>query len=113
MKSRTAIQVLALSVGMLCVTAQAHGQAQTPAAGKKDAEALNHAAIDHVLTTTRTVRRRLDLTRPVEPKVIEEAINIALQAPTGSNAQNWRFIVVTDPEKKKAIADLYRKSADE
>jgi nitroreductase len=58
------------------------------------------------------VRKRLDLKRPVEPKVIEEAIDIAMQAPTGSNAQNWYFIVVTDAEKRKAIADLYRKGAD-
>lgn len=67
-------------------------------------------AVDHILTTTRSVRRRLDLTRPVEPEVIEEAIDIALQAPTGSNQQTWRFMVVTDAAKKKAIADLYRDS---
>ena len=71
------------------------------------------AAIDHNLTTTRSVRRRLDLTRPVDPKIIEEAIAVALQSPTGSNRQGWHFIVVTDPEKRKAIADLYRKGADQ
>ena len=69
-------------------------------------------AVDHVLETTRSVRKRLDLKRPVDPKVIEEAIDIAVQAPTGSNAQGWHFIVVTDPETKKAIAELYRKGAD-
>ncbi len=70
------------------------------------------AAVDHVLTTTRSVRKRLDLTRPVEPEVIEEAIEIALQSPTGSNRQGWHFVVVTDAAKKNAIADHYRKGAD-
>ena len=71
---------------------------------------LDLAVVDRLLTTTRTVRRRLDLTRPVEPERIEEAIEIAIQAPSGSNRQNWRFMVVTDPDKKKRIADLYRQS---
>ncbi len=70
------------------------------------------AAVDHVLKTTRSVRKRLDLKRPVDPRIIEEAIDIAVQAPTGSNAQGWHFIVVTDREVKKAIAELYRKGAD-
>jgi len=107
--------VLAFVVGMsmLGVGPQGHAQAQGSATVKEGDEAKGLAAIDHILTTTRSVRKRLDLTRPVEPKVIEEAINLALQSPTGSNAQDWHFIVVTDPEKKKAIADLYRKSADE
>ena len=80
-----------------------------PASGQESASP-GLSAVDHVLTTTRSVRRRLDLSRPVEPGVIEEAIEIALQAPTGSNQQNWRFMVVTDPAKKKAVADLYRRS---
>ena len=71
---------------------------------------LDLTVVDKLLTTTRTVRRRLDLTRPVEPEVIEEVIEIALQAPSGSNQQNWRFMVVTDPDKKKIVADLYRQS---
>lgn len=70
------------------------------------------AAVDHVLKTTRSVRKRLDLKRPVDPKLIEEAIDIAIQAPTGSNVQGWHFVVVTDPAAKKAIADLYRKGAE-
>ena len=85
-----------------------------PASGQESAPpspaVANLGAVDHVLTTTRSVRRRLDLSRPVEPQVIEEAIEIALQAPTGSNLQNWRFMVITDPAKKKAVADLYRQS---
>ena len=106
--------VFALVVGMsiLGIGAQAHAQTQGPAEVKKGDASKDLAAVDHVLTTTRSVRKRLDLTRPVDPKVIEEAIEVALQAPTGSNLQGWHFVVVTDPEKKKAIADLYRKGAD-
>lgn len=68
--------------------------------------------VDHLLTTTRAVRKRLDLTRPVEPAVIERCIEIALQAPTGSNAQGWHFIVLTDPEPRARIAELYRRGAE-
>ncbi len=71
---------------------------------------LDLEVVDHLLTTTRSVRRRLDLTRPVEPEIIQECIEIAIQAPTGSNAQNWHFLVVTDPEKRAKLADLYRQS---
>ncbi len=65
---------------------------------------------DELLTTTRAVRKRLDLTRPVEPEVIRECVEIAVQAPTGSNSQQWQFVIVTDEEKRKALADLYRQS---
>jgi nitroreductase len=65
------------------------------------------AQTDHLLTTTRAVRKRLDLTRAVEPKVLLDCIQIASQAPSGSNAQRWRWIVVTDPEKKKTVAHYY------
>jgi nitroreductase len=65
---------------------------------------------DELLTTTRSVRRRLDLERPVPVDVIREALEVALQAPTGSNAQTWHWIVVTDPEKRQAIASLYARS---
>lgn len=63
-----------------------------------------------LLTTTRAVRRRIDCDRPVAREVIEECLQIALQAPTASNMQPWSFVVVTDPDKKKAIGDWYRKS---
>jgi nitroreductase len=66
---------------------------------------------DEVLTTTRAVRKRLDFTRPVERAVLEECLTIAQQAPTGSNLQNWHFVVVTDSTKRQALADLYRKGA--
>lgn len=65
---------------------------------------------DELLTTTRSVRRRLDLERPVPLEVIREALEVALQAPTGSNAQTWHWIVVTDPDKRAAIAELYARS---
>ncbi len=71
---------------------------------------LDRATVDHLLTTTRAVRKRLDLTRPVEPEVIEECLRLAIQAPTGSNSQGWRWIVVTDPEKRAVLADGYRKT---
>src|SRR5439155_19754976 len=72
---------------------------------------MDLATVDHLLTTTRVVRRRLDLSRPVEPEVVERCTEIALQAPTGSNAQGWHFVVVTDAEKRAALADLYRRAA--
>jgi nitroreductase len=62
---------------------------------------------DRLLTTTRAVRKRLDFQRPVEPEVLLECIQIATQAPSGSNAQRWRWMIVTDPEKKQAIARYY------
>ncbi len=67
---------------------------------------------DELLTTTRAVRRRLDLTRPVERELIEECLSIALQAPTGGNRQRWAFVVVTDPAQREALADLYRQGFD-
>src|SRR5438477_28457 len=57
--------------------------------------------------TTRAVRKRLDFTRPVEPKVLLDCIRIATQAPSGGNAQRWRWIVVTDPERKAIVAHYY------
>ncbi|MEX2081298.1 MAG: nitroreductase family protein [Dehalococcoidia bacterium] len=65
-------------------------------------------SVDYILTTTRSVRKRLDFDRPVAPELIEECIEIAIQAPTGSNAQGWHWMVITDPQKRKAIADVYR-----
>ena len=68
--------------------------------------------IDRLLTTTRAVRKRLDLERPVEPEVIQECIRIAIQAPTGGGyAQQWRWLVVTDPGKRARLAELYRDTA--
>ncbi len=66
--------------------------------------------VDRLLTTTRSVRRRLDFARPVEREVIERCLELAVQAPTGSNRQNWHFVVVTDPAKRAEIGRLYRQS---
>ncbi len=70
---------------------------------------MDLASVDHLLTTTRSVRKRLDFDRPVPREVIEECLRIALQAPSGSNTQGWHFVVITDEAKRKKIADLYRK----
>jgi nitroreductase len=69
--------------------------------------------VDHILLTTRSVRKRLDLTRAVEPEVIERCLEIATQAPTGSNRQRWHFLVVTDPGLRQGLAALYRRSFDQ
>jgi nitroreductase len=65
---------------------------------------------DELLTTTRTVRKRLDFERPVPRTLIEECIEIALQAPTGGFKQNWHWIAISDPKIKDAIAEIYRAS---
>jgi nitroreductase len=64
---------------------------------------------DELLTTTRSVRKRLDFTRPVEPEILRECLAIAAQAPTGGNSQTWSFVVVTDAAKRQALGDIYRK----
>ena len=69
---------------------------------------MDIASVDELLTTTRSVRKRLDLTRPVGREVILECLRLATQAPTASNAQDWRWLVVTDADKRAAIADIYR-----
>ncbi|WBQ04809.1 nitroreductase family protein [Kribbella sp. CA-293567] len=65
---------------------------------------------DELLTTTRTVRKRLDLERPVPMDLVRECIEVALQAPSGSNRQTWHWLVITDPEKRTAIGEYYRRS---
>ena len=69
---------------------------------------MDIASVDELLTTTRAVRKRLDLTRPVDRGVILECVRLAMQAPTASNAQDWRWLVITDADKRAAIADIYR-----
>lgn len=66
---------------------------------------------DELLTTTRAVRKRLDLTRPVPLPLVRECLEIALQAPSGGNRQRWQWIVVTDPETRATIGDYYGRSA--
>jgi nitroreductase len=66
---------------------------------------------DELLSTTRAVRKRLDLTRPVEPEVLRECLELAIQAPTPGSSQGWHFLVVADPDQRAALAALYRKKA--
>lgn len=65
---------------------------------------------DELLTTTRSVRKRLDLTRPVPLDLVKECLDIALQAPSGSNRQGWHWVVVTDQETRGRIGEYYRQS---
>ncbi len=71
---------------------------------------MDLTAVDTLLTTTRSVRKRLDLPRPVEPAVIQECLEIAIQAPTGGNRQGYHFVVITDADKRARLADLYRQA---
>jgi nitroreductase len=68
-------------------------------------------SVDEVLTTTRSVRKRLDFEKPVPREIVLECLDLALQAPTGSNSQGWQFVFVDDEAKKKALADIYRVAA--
>jgi nitroreductase len=63
---------------------------------------------DELLATTPSVRRRLDLDRPVERSVIEECLDLAVHAPNGSNQQAYRFVCVDDPSRRQRLADIYR-----
>ncbi len=65
---------------------------------------------DRLLSTTRAVRKRLDLARDVPPGIIHDCIALSQQAPTGSNQQGWRWLVVTDADKRSALADWYRQA---
>lgn len=74
---------------------------------------IDTAATDHLLSTTCAVRKRLDLDRPVEKSVILDCLRLAVQAPTASNAQTWRWVVVTDPDKKAELARIYMEGGGE
>jgi nitroreductase len=71
---------------------------------------IDLAQADLLLTTTRAVRKRLDLRRPVPTSVVLDCVRIAVQAPAGGNIQLWRWMVVDDPETKAGLADLYRRA---
>lgn len=66
--------------------------------------------VDELLTTTRAVRKRLDLTRDVDQALIRECLELAVQAPSGSNTQDWHFVVVRDRDQRAALAGLYARS---
>ena len=65
---------------------------------------------DKLLTTTRSIRRRLDLSRPVPPELIEECLEVAVQSPSATNTQKWRFMVIRDADKRAGIARLYKQA---
>jgi nitroreductase len=65
---------------------------------------------DELLATTRSVRRRLDLSRPVEPELLDECVELALQAPTSTGLEHWHFVIVRDAATRAALADLYRRA---
>lgn len=70
------------------------------------------AETDRLLSTTRAVRRRLDLARPVPRELILDCVRLSQQAPTGSNSQGWRWLMVDDPDLRRGLAALYRKAAE-
>src|SRR5215218_9223250 len=69
-------------------------------------------SLDELLTTTRSVRKRLDLDRPVPREVVEDCVRIAMQTPSGANRQSWQWVFVSDPVKKQALGEIYRKQFD-
>ena len=68
--------------------------------------------IDKLLTTTRSVRKRLDFERPVPREIVLECLDVALQAPSGGNSQPWRWLIVDDPDTRKRLGALYQRSHD-
>ena len=71
---------------------------------------MDLGTVDKLLTTTRTVRKRLDFSRPVPPEIIQECLEIAIQAPTGGNIQRYHFVVVTDEAKRAELSAIYKRS---
>jgi len=75
-----------------------------------DSAPFDLSQTDHLLTTTRAVRKRLDLTRKVPRELILDCIRVASQGPAGGNVQQWRWLIVDDPALKMGLADLYRRA---
>ncbi len=73
---------------------------------------LDRRTVDELLTTTRSVRLRLDLERPVDLALVDECLTLALQAPNGSGHEQWRFVVVTDPDRRARLGALYRRASE-
>jgi len=71
---------------------------------------LLHLTPHELLTTTRSVRKCLDFSRPVETEIVRECLKVALQAPNGGNGQRWRWLLITDTAKRQAIGNLYRRA---
>jgi nitroreductase len=76
------------------------------------AAGLDLKTCDKLLTTTRSVRQRLDFTRPIAPELIEECIEIAMQSPSSTNTQLWQFVVITDADKRAALGRIYKETFD-
>jgi nitroreductase len=74
---------------------------------------FDRGTVDRLLTTTRSVRRRLDLERPVAAELVDECLTLALQAPNGSGTEPWRWIVVTDPAQRARLGAIYARSSAE
>ncbi len=70
--------------------------------------AADLTTVDWLLTTTRSVRRRLDVTRPVERALIEECLQLAVYAPNAEARQNWRWYVITDKDRRHVLSEYYR-----
>ena len=64
---------------------------------------------DEMLATTRSVRRRLDFERPIDPATLKQCLELALQAPTGSLRQDWHFVVSTDADQCRAVGEVYKR----
>lgn len=79
----------------------------------REDEGMDLRTVDALLTTTRSIRRRLDLTRSVDPAVIQECLEVAIQAPIGGDTARYHFVVVTDPTKRADLARLYRRGLAE
>ena len=73
---------------------------------------MDNITVDELLTTTRSVRKRLDMTRPVERQVVLECIDLAIQAPTGGNIPRYHFMIVDDAAKLSQLAEHYRRAFD-
>jgi nitroreductase len=82
----------------------------TSPTGGVSAAGFDLAETDRLLTTTRAVRKRLDLGRPVARQVVLDCLQVALQAPSGGNTQPWRWLVVDDPDLRAGLADIYRRA---
>ena len=86
------------------------GDTSTDVSTEMSADMTTGMTARQMLTTTRAVRRRLDLERPVPLSLVRQCIDIAVQAPSGRNGQRWRWVVVDDPERKQGLADIWRRT---
>jgi nitroreductase len=79
---------------------------QTPG----DESSMDLDTVDELLTTTRSVRKRLDLNRDVDPAVIQHCLELAIQAPTGSGIPRYHFLVITDANARAQLGEVYRRA---